>query len=62
MRELEKEIEREGKQREKKKKKEDEIYGYTCVMQKKGEKNKEKGNIWRKEWKYYHNTFTIFTK
>ena len=61
MRELEKEIEREGKQREKKKR-EDEIYGYTCVVQKKGEKKKEKGNIWMKEWKYYHNTFTIFTK
>ena len=46
MRELEKEIEREvlessGKQR-KKKKGRDEIYGNTCVLQKKQEKKKNK--------------------
>ena len=44
MRELEKEIEREVLEVEsrEKKKGEDEIYGYTCVVQKKQEKKKEK--------------------
>ena len=46
-----------------------EIYGYTCVVEKKQEKKKEKekGNVWMKERQrirnhnlnYYHNIFTI---
>ena len=28
----------------------------------KRKKKKKKGNIWIKEWKYYHNIFTIFSQ
>ena len=64
---MEKEIEREVlevESREKKKRKKKrrgwDIWVYVCGAEKTREK--KKGNIWMKEWKYYHNTFTIFTK
>ena len=35
------------------------IWVYVCGVEKTREK---KGNIWMKEWKYYHNIFIIFSQ
>ena len=65
MRELEKEIEREvlemeSREKRKKKKERRRYVGIRVWCSK--NKRKKKGNIWMKEWKYYHNIFTIFSQ